>query len=166
MSETKLKVRVWPDAILRTRCKIVENIDDKVRAILEDMRVLMHIQNGIGLAANQAGFDMSMIVCEAKGRCWKLINPRIIKTKGSVKFKEGCLSFPGIELEVHRFEKVWVEALDEWGKPVSIEADDVLAVVLQHEIDHVNGIPFIFRVPFWKRLKIAPMLALIKGKHK
>ena len=165
MSETKLKIRVWPDSLLRKKCKIVDVIDDDTRALLEQMRVLMRAQNGIGLAANQAGLDASMIVCEHKNRCLKLINPKIVKAQGMQCFKEGCLSFPGIEIDVRRFEKIWVKAQDENGNLVNIEADNILAVVLQHEIDHINGIPFIFRVPFWKRFKLAGKLAAIKNKE-
>ena len=165
MSETKLKIRVWPDPILRKKCKPVEAINDDVRAALEEMRILMHIHNGIGLAANQAGLDMQMVVCETRGCLFKLINPQITQAEGEVKFGEGCLSFPGIELDVKRAKKVFVEALDENGKPIKFWIDDVLAIVLQHEIDHVNGIPFIYRVSAWQRLKISAKLKALKAKY-
>jgi peptide deformylase len=165
MNETKLKIRVWPDPILRRKCKPVETIDDRVRAALEEMRVLMHIHNGIGLAANQAGLDMHMLVCETRGCLFKLINPQITKFEGEVKFGEGCLSFPGIELDVKRAKKIFIEALDENGKPVEMWVDDVLAIVLQHEIDHINGIPFIYRVSAWQRFKISPKLKKLKAKY-
>ena len=166
MNETKLKIRVWPDPILRKKCKPVEAIDDRVRAALEEMRILMHIHNGIGLAANQAGLDMHMLVCETRGCLFKLINPQITKLEGEVKFGEGCLSFPGIELDVKRAKKIFIEALDENGKPIKFWVDDVLAIVLQHEIDHINGIPFIYRVSAWQRFKISPKLKALKAKFK
>jgi peptide deformylase len=166
MATTKLKIHVWPDPILRKKCRLVSTVDDDIRKQLEQMRLLMHSQNGIGLAANQAGLDASMIVCEIKGACIKLINPTIVKASGMVRFKEGCLSFPGIEIDVRRFAKILVKAKNEFGQDVEFEVDDVLAIILQHEIDHINGIPFIFRVPFWKRLKLAAKLAAIKFKTK
>jgi len=165
MSETKLKIRVWPDPILRKKCKPVETIDDDVRATLEEMRILMHIYNGIGLAANQAGLDRQMVVCETRGCLLKLINPRITRSEGEVVFGEGCLSFPGIELDVKRAKKIFLEALDENGTAIKFWIDDVLAIILQHEIDHINGIPFIYRVSPWQRFKISAKLKSLKAKY-
>lgn len=165
MGETKLNIRVWPDPILRKKCKPVEAIDDDIRNALEEMRTLMHIHNGIGLAANQAGLDLQMVVCETRGCLFKLINPKITRLEGEVKFGEGCLSFPGIELDVKRAKKIFVEALDENGKQVKFWVDEVPAIVLQHEIDHVNGIPFIYRVSAWQRLKVSAKLKALKTKY-
>jgi peptide deformylase len=130
------------------------------------MIALMRISGGVGLAANQAGLDLSLIVIEYQDQIFRLVNPRIIRKEGWISFIEGCLSFPGLEVEVRRSEKVWVRALDEKGVSVVLEADGFLAVVFQHEIDHINGIPFIDRISFWQKLKIAPKLKLIIRRTK
>jgi peptide deformylase len=126
------------------------------------MYILMKASGGVGLAANQVGLAMQLIVIEAGGEIYKLINPKITKREGSITLQEGCLSFPGIELEVKRSHKVFIEALDQKGKSVSLKPEGVLAVVFQHEIDHINGVTFIDRVSFWQRLKISSKLKKIK----
>jgi peptide deformylase len=160
--KTKLKIHKWPDKILKKKAKRIEKPDEVIEDILNQMYILMKASDGIGLAANQVGLAMPLIVIEAEGNIYKLINPKITKRKGSITFKEGCLSFPGIELDVKRNNKICVEALDFKGKPVFFNLQGVLAVVFQHEIDHINGITFIDRVSFWKRLMITPALDKIK----
>lgn len=160
--KTKLKIHKWPDKILKKKAKRIEKPDEVIEDILNQMYILMKASDGIGLAANQVGLAMPLIVIEAEGNIYKLINPKITKREGSITFKEGCLSFPGIELDVKRNNKICVEALDLKGKPVFFNLQGVLAVVFQHEIDHINGITFIDRVSFWKRLMIAPALDKIK----
>jgi len=160
--EIKLRIHTWPEKILRTNCKDVKKVDDSIRNFLDQMYQLMRVAGGIGLAANQAGLDLNLIVIEDEGRVFKLVNPKITKQKGKILFLEGCLSFPALELEVKRANKVWVTALNEKGEKLDIEAEGVLAVVLQHEIDHINGIVFIDRIPFWKRIKIRSQLKKIQ----
>ncbi|MFO8053466.1 MAG: peptide deformylase [Candidatus Omnitrophota bacterium] len=165
--KTKLKIHKWPDRILREKTKDIKEPDEVIENILDQMYVLMKASDGVGLAANQVGLAMPLIVIEAEGNIYKLINPKITKKEGSITFKEGCLSFPGIELEIKRSHKICVEALDFKGRPVSFNLQGVLAVVFQHEIDHINGITFIDRISFWKRLMITPLLNKIKnGKAK
>ncbi len=126
----------------------------------------MRVHNGIGLAANQAGLDMSMLVCEVKGKVLKLVNPCIVKKEGKITYTEGCLSFPGIELNLKRAKCISVEAFDENGEKLSLTVEDTPAVVLQHEIDHLNGIPFIARARPLQRLRIAPQIKALKAKNK
>ncbi|MCF7873401.1 MAG: peptide deformylase [Candidatus Omnitrophica bacterium] len=167
MMKTKLKIHKWPDKILKKKSKEIENPDQVIADILDQMYVLMKATDGIGLAANQVGLALPLIVVEVQGKIYKLINPKIIKREGFVAFREGCLSFPGIELEIKRNNKICVEALDQKGKPVCFEPEGISAVVFQHEIDHINGVTFIDRVSLWKRLKITPQLNRIKnGKVK
>ena len=104
---------------------------------------------------------MKLIVIEAEDKTYKLVNPKIIQKDGDISFREGCLSFPGLELDVKRARKVKVAALNEKGELIDIDVSGVLAVVLQHEIDHVNGTVFIDRISFWKRLRIIPQLKKI-----
>ncbi len=164
MSKIKLRIHTWPEAILQKRCKRLEKVDDNARKLLYDMLALMRVGGGAGLAANQAGLDLSLVVIEVGNNIFKLVNPRIVKREGRIIFREGCLSFPGLELDIKRSNKVWVEALDEKGEPFKIEAEGVLAVVFQHEIDHIEGVTFIKRIPFWKRLLVSGKLNKIKRR--
>ena len=166
MNETKLRIHTWPENILRQRAQKVERVDDKVRYLLDEMLSLMKVSGGVGLAGNQAGLDLSLIIIQIEDQTFKLVNPKITKKEGSVSFPEGCLSFPGLELEIKRANKVWVSALNQEGKPVEIEAQGFLAVAFQHEIDHVNGVVFINRISFWQRLKTFPRLKKIIKKTK
>jgi peptide deformylase len=160
--KTKLKIHKWPDKILTKQSAKIERPDQDTKDILDQMYVLMKVSDGVGLAANQVGLAMQLIVIEAGGEIYKLINPKITNREGSITLQEGCLSFPGIELEVKRSRKVFIEALDQEGKSVSLKPEGVLAVVFQHEIDHINGVTFIDRVSFWQRLKISSKLKKIK----
>ncbi len=165
MMKTKLRIHKWPEKILRQKSRKVQEIDSVIAAILEEMYVLMKANDGVGLASNQVGLGMQLVVIEAEGRTFKLVNPDITEREGSLIFKEGCLSFPGIELEVKRSRKIKVEALDNKGAPLSLELEGVLAVIFQHEIDHINGINFIDRVSFLQRLRILPKLRRIKKSN-
>jgi peptide deformylase len=153
MKKTKLRIHTWPEKILRTRCKKVEAVDDNIRDIFREMLCLMRIHGGIGLAANQAGLDLDLLVIDFEDKVYRLVNPRIIKREGSITFREGCLSFPGLELNIKRDSKVWVKALNEKGDKVEIAAEGLLSIVLQHEIDHLGGIMFIDRISFWQKIK-------------
>lgn len=160
----KLKIHKWPDKILKKKCQKISKIDEVIQNIIDQMYLLMKVSDGVGLAANQAGLDLCLIVVEAEGKIFKLINPEIIDKEGVISFREGCLSFPGIELAVKRSRKIKIKALNENGDPVSFEAEGALAIVFQHEIDHINGISFIDRVSFWQRLKTFPKLKKIKRR--
>ncbi len=162
---TELKLRIWPDKILRTKCKAVTNPDANIRRILDQMYTIMKINRGIGLAATQVGLDICCIIVEAEDRVFRLLNPKIIKKEGTQIFEEGCLSFPGLSLRIKRARSVWVTAMDEWGDPLDIEAEGLLAVVFQHEIDHINGIVFIDRIPLWERMKILPVLRKMEREY-
>jgi len=130
------------------------------------MLTLMRVTEGLGLAGNQAGLDSCLVVVEINDQVFKLVNPQIIKQEGSVSFTEGCLSFPGLEIEIERANKIWISALDEKGRAIEIETEGLVSVIFQHEIDHIEGKVFIDRVSFLKRLQIAPKLAAIARKTK
>ncbi len=163
--KTKLKIHKWPSKILRKKTKRVKEVDQVIKSILDQMYLLMKTADGVGLAANQAGLNMSLVVIEADGRIFKLVNPEITQREGAINFKEGCLSFPGIELDIKRSRKIKVNALDQEGKSLELELDGLLAVVFQHEIDHINGISFIDRVSFWQRARIKHKLRRIKKSN-
>lgn len=141
-------VREDGDEILRKRSREVERVDDKIRQLLDDMVETMHKYNGVGLAAPQIGILKRLVVIDLyddKGPI-KLVNPEIIKEKGTQEVEEGCLSFPNKFAKVIRPEEVTVKALDENGKQIKISAKGLLAQALSHEIDHLNGILFVDKI--------------------
>ena len=141
-------IREEGDEILKKKSREVEVIDDKIRELLDDMVETMHKYNGVGLAAVQVGIMKRVIVIDLydeKGPI-KLVNPVIIKEKGEQEVEEGCLSFPNKYAKMIRPKEVVVEALDENGKKIKINAKDLLAQALCHEIDHLNGIVFVDRM--------------------
>lgn len=142
------EIRENGDEILRKKSKEVENVDDKIRELLDDMLETMHKYNGVGLAAPQVGLLKRVIVIDLYdgNDPLKLVNPVLVKTKGKQECEEGCLSFPNQFGKVKRPKEVEVEALDIEGRKVRIKAKDLLAQALCHEIDHLNGILFIDKV--------------------
>ncbi|MCL4159598.1 UNVERIFIED_CONTAM: hypothetical protein GTU68_034488, partial [Idotea baltica] len=141
-----LKITNYPEPILRERAEEVETFDAELAQLLSDMAETMYDAPGIGLAGPQVA-ELKRItvidVGEGGPGLLKLVNPRIVESEGKVVSDEGCLSIPGIHESVNRFEKVLVEAQDENGEELSIEADGLLGICLQHEIDHLDGILFI-----------------------
>ncbi len=139
-------IRQEGDEILKKKSREVEVIDEKTKELLEDMVETMHKYDGVGLAAVQVGILKRMIVIDIydeKTPIIKLINPKIIKTKGEREVEEGCLSFPNKFAKVKRPVEVVVEGFNENGEKVKIKAVELLAQALCHEIDHLNGITFV-----------------------
>ncbi|NBQ84604.1 MAG: peptide deformylase [Methylophilaceae bacterium] len=141
-----LDILNYPDPRLYTVAKPVAAVDSKIQRLIDDMAETMYAAPGIGLAATQVDVHQQIIVIdisESKNKLQVFINP-IIKTKnGSQEYEEGCLSVPGIYENVTRAESVVVEALDRDGKPFTIEADGLMAVCIQHEMDHLLGKVFV-----------------------
>ena len=152
-----LTVLTYPDKFLSQPAKSVENIDGTIQNIIKDMSSTMYEAPGVGLAAIQVGFDQSIIVYDILPRDEKrslhvLINPKIISSEGTtISESEGCLSVPDYRADVKRSASILIEGFDKKEKPLRIEADGFLAVVLQHEIDHLNGILFIDRISSLKK---------------
>ena len=143
----------YPDPRLRQVAKPVPAVDDAVRQLVDDMAETMYAAPGIGLAAIQVNVPLRVVVIdisETRDQLQVFINPEIVEQTGKQVFEEGCLSVPGIYDEVERAHHVRVKALDRLGQPFEIEADDLLATCLQHEIDHLNGKVF---VDYLSRLK-------------
>ena len=141
------QIREVGDDLLRKKSRTVEIVDDKIRQILDDMHETLKASNdGIGLAAPQVGILKRLVVIDLSaedGEIYKLVNPVIIKSKGEQVCREGCLSVPGMLGDVTRPKEVVVEALNENGEKIKIKAHDLLAIVLCHEIDHLDGVLFI-----------------------
>jgi len=166
MKETALKIRLFGDPVLRRKAKDVKEISSGYSDILSRMAQLMYAGSGIGLAASQVGINEAMIVADIGSGLYKLINPRIVKRQGQQVMEEGCLSIPGVCIKIKRAKKVLVEAQDESAKPVTIEAEDLLACVFQHEIDHLKGKLIIDYASLLEKLKIKKKLAELKKRIK
>ncbi len=162
MPETRLKVNIFGDPVLRKKAKPVKEVTAEHRKILSLMVESMYEHSGIGLAAPQVGISAQLIVADIGEGLYKLVNPKIVKRQGSQAIQEGCLSLPGVCIKVRRAKQVWVEALDENNCPVKIEAKDLFACVLQHEIDHLEGKLIVDYTSFIKRLKITRKLVALK----
>ena len=139
------EVRLNGDEILRKTAREVEEVNDKIKEILQDMLETMHKYNGVGLAGPQVGVLKRVIVIDLYdgNEPLLLVNPKIIKEKGKQTVEEGCLSFPNQYAKIVRPKEVTVEALNENGQKVKIVAKDLLAQAISHEIDHLNGVLFV-----------------------
>lgn len=157
-----LPILEFPDPRLRTIAKAVDTVDDKVRAIIDDMFETMYEAPGIGLAATQVNIHKQIIVIdvsEEKDQPMVFINPKIETIdEETFSYEEGCLSVPGFYEEVTRPQQVRVTAVDKKGETFVIEPDGLLAVCIQHEIDHLNGKLFVDYVSNMKRQRIRKKL--------
>ncbi len=156
-----LTVLEFPDKRLRTKAKKVTVFDPKITALVDDMIETMYDFKGVGLAATQINVHQRVIVIdvsEEKNDSLCLINPEIIEKHGAEESEEGCLSVPGFFEMVTRAEKIKVKAFDKKGKPFELEADDLLAVCIQHEIDHLDGKLFVDYISAFKRNRIKAKL--------
>ena len=141
-----LSIVAYPNPVLKTVCKPVEKVTKEIQKLLEEMAETMYAAPGIGLAAPQVNILKRVIVVdtvwkrEENGRqLYQLVNPVIVERAGSIEWEEGCLSIPEFSQIMKRSQKVTVKALDKTGKEIVIDAEDLLAVCLQHEIDHLDG---------------------------
>jgi len=154
---TLLDIITYPDKRLRRKAAPVEGVDDDVRQIIADMAETMYAAPGMGLAAIQVGIDKRIIIYDISGpedkpKLEVLINPEIVESEGTqLSESEGCLSVPGFRSDVKRFERVKVETLDRDGQAIEIDTDGLHAIVLQHEIDHLDGVLFIDKISALKR---------------
>lgn len=142
------QIREEGDEILRKTAREVENIDERIQILIDDMIETMHHLNGVGLAAQQVGILKRVVVIDLyddKGPI-VLINPVILKEKGTQECDEGCLSYPNQFAKIIRPKEVEVEALDRDGKKIKIKAKDLLAQAISHEVDHLNGIVFVDKI--------------------
>lgn len=158
MGKTRLKIKTYGDPGLRKRSLLVKEITPRHRDVLSHMAQLMYEGNGVGLAAPQAGINEMMIVVDIGSGLYKLINPKLIEASGSQVNTEGCLSVPGICIKVKRADRVKIKAQDEDGKPLSIDAQGLLACVFQHEIDHLKGKLIVDYASIIEKIKIKKAL--------
>ena len=148
-----LEILEFPDPRLRTIATPVERVDDAVRQVIDDMFETMYAAPGIGLAATQVNFHKRLLVMdisEEKDQPLVLINPSFEVIGGEQEYNEGCLSVPGYYDNVTRHDRILVRAIDRLGQPFELEADGLLSVCIQHEMDHLEGKLF---VDYLSRLK-------------
>jgi peptide deformylase len=154
---SKLNILTYPDNILSQPTQPLDDIDGKVQDMIDKMALTMYDAPGIGLAAIQVGWNKSVLIYDVSPRdegrsLHVLINPKIITQEGEiVSENEGCLSVPEFRADVKRAASITVEGHDRDGNPLKIDAEGILAIVLQHEIDHLNGTLFIERISSLKR---------------
>ena len=161
-----LKILQYPDERLHTVAETVSSVTDKTRTLIRDMAETMYAAPGIGLAATQVDIHQRIIVIdtsETHDRLLVFINPEITADSGKSDYEEGCLSVPGIYGKVQRAEAVTVKALDSDGKPFVLDASGLLAVCIQHEMDHLMGKVF---VEYWLKLKQSRVLTKLKKRHR
>jgi peptide deformylase len=152
-----LEILHFPDPRLRTRAQPVAAVDDGVRQLVDDLFETMYAAPGIGLAASQVDVHRRVLVVDVSDdrsapRCF--INPEILARDGEEEMDEGCLSVPGVYDKVRRAERIRVRALDRDGHPFEVEADGLLAVCIQHEMDHLDGKLFVDYLSGLKRQRI------------
>jgi len=143
---SKLTILEFPDPRLRTKAQPVTVFDAALKQLAADMLETMYEAPGIGLAATQVNVHRQLLVLdvtEEKNQPMVLVNPRILESEGSQTYQEGCLSVPGIYADVERADRIRVEAQDAEGNPLAFDADGLLAVCIQHEMDHLIGKLFV-----------------------
>jgi peptide deformylase len=158
----KLTILEFPDPRLRTRAQPVAAVDDSVRRLIDDMLETMYAAPGVGLAATQVDVHRRVLVADVtreQDRPLAFVNPEILEREGTVEAEEGCLSVPGIfDTLATRSERIVVRALDRNGKPFEMEADGLLAICIQHEMDHLEGKLFVDYLSDLKRTRIRKKL--------
>jgi len=150
------EIVTYPDPILARKSAPIEEITDEIRELADEMVEAMYENRGIGLAAPQIGENIRLVTMDLSGPDEQsdlkvFVNPRITAKSGSTESEEGCLSVRGYQAKVKRAEFVTVEALDLDGNEITIEADDIMAICFQHELDHLDGVLFIDHISRLKR---------------
>jgi peptide deformylase len=158
------EILLYPHPTLRQVAQPVEQVDDETRRLIEDMAETMYAAPGVGLAANQVGVLKRVFVIDTAAedepsQLRAFVNPEIIEASGTQTWSEGCLSFPGASEDIKRAERVIVRALDADGKPFELEAQGLLAVAIQHENDHLNGVLMIDKLNALRRRLLSSKLA-------
>lgn len=165
-----MEIRTYPDPVLKRYAEPVINVDGELQKLIDGMMEIMYSAPGIGLAANQVGELKRVIVFDLEPRepgrkPGVLINPEIVLGEEEIVWEEACLSVVDFSAEVVRRTKAMVKGLDRDGNPLSVDAKDLLAICLQHEIDHLNGILFIDHISSLKRALYKKRLKkMLKGK--
>lgn len=162
----KLPILLYPDPRLHTVAARVNQVNDEIRKLINDMGETMYAAPGVGLAATQVDVHLRIIVIDqspARDQLKAFINPEILEVSGEADCEEGCLSVPGIYEKVTRAQQIRVRALNEQGEPFELAAEGLLAVCIQHEMDHLEGKVFVEKL---SRLKRQRILGKIKKRQR
>jgi peptide deformylase len=166
----RMDVLVYPDPVLRRGGKAITRFDQDLRALADRMMEAMYVEGGVGLAAPQVGIETKLLVLNPAGdkqdRSGELVlcNPKLTRKKGREFGEEGCLSFPGIHAEVERWVDITVTYQDLDGKEQTLPASGWLARIIQHEMDHLDGVFFVDRLTATDKLRVKPQLLELEGK--
>jgi len=163
-----LKILHYPDTRLRKKAAIVSNVDNHIKQVIDDMLETMYDAPGIGLAATQVNIHQRVVVIDVSEKhddplC--LINPEIISKAGQTQSEEGCLSVPEYYADVTRAETVTIKALDREGEAFELDAEGILAICIQHEIDHLNGKMFVDYLSSLKQQRVRKKLEKLAKKE-
>jgi len=156
-----LNIKTYPDKILTKKTKPVGEVNAEIKKLIDDMVETLYAKRGAGLAANQIGVSKQIIIVDdsrSGGNVRVLINPKIVDKKGLAIMAEGCLSLPGLEFDIKRPKTIVVEYMDKGGQAQKIKASDLLARIICHETDHLNGKTMLDKLPLLKRLRIKNQL--------
>ncbi|XXF79500.1 peptide deformylase [Myxococcaceae bacterium GXIMD 01537] len=164
------EILIWPDPVLKQKARPVAKVDDAVRALVKDMFETMYAADGVGLAAPQVGVLQRVIVLDTQPRDSEprplaMINPEIIGMEGETTYTEGCLSIPGESEDVDRAARVTVKYLDVEGQEQTLECDALMAIAVQHETDHLNGVVYVDHVSTLKRELIRKRMKRLKTER-
>ena len=167
-----MEVLVYPDPVLRRGGKAVTTFDAELRQVAERMIEAMYVEGGVGLAAPQVGLPRKLLVLNPSGdrkdRAGELVlcNPTITRKKGREFGEEGCLSFPGIHAEVERWVSITVTYQDLVGVEQTLATEGWLARIIQHELDHLDGVLFVDRLTAADKLRVKPQLQQLEEEHR
>ncbi len=153
---TVYRIYTYPEKILKRKAKEVKNITGALQQFIDNMYETMHVASGVGLAATQVGQDNAVFVADVPAendqrRIIAVINPVIIESEGQSSIEEGCLSVPNFRIPVKRSARIVIKGYDRDGKDIILEATDLLATVIQHEMDHLNGVTLLDHASLLKR---------------
>jgi peptide deformylase len=164
------EILIWPHPVLKQKARPVARVDDSIRTLVRDLFETMYAAEGVGLAAPQVGVLQRVIVLDCRSRQpdskpLAMINPEIVSLEGKVVYNEGCLSIPGEGEDVERAARVTVRYLDPDGNEQSLPCDELLAIAVQHEVDHLDGIVYVDHVSSLKRELIRKRMKRVKSSR-
>ncbi len=159
-----LTIRKYGDPVLREKCMAVVKVDDSIKKLMDDMAQTMYSSRGVGLAAPQVGIKQRVIVVDGSTGLICIANPVILSGEGKKAMIEGCLSIPGIEVEIRRASEITVEGLDRSGKHIELSVNGLAGRAIQHEIDHLDGKLIIDYLSLVKRQLIKKKLRAISSQ--
>ena len=159
-------LRLYPDSVLREKALPVDDMGGDISELIDGMAEIMYSYQGIGLAAPQVGVLKRVIIADIGDGLLSMVNPEILEKGDEDRLEEGCLSLPNIQVEIERKKMISVRGISQEGKEITLELNGLMARVIQHEIDHLNGILIIDYVPLAEKFLLHKKLTELKKGHK